>query len=195
MEETISLRIVQTAHQLFTSRGYRNVTIQDIASELGMSKKTIYLYFASKEEIAEAVIKKTLQQISGHIDSNAATSGDPIMILRQTLEQIKDEVVHLGPLFLSDVQKSVPELWNQIVHFRMEKAKFVGQLIAAGKEKGLVKESVHPQWATVLFLESLQACIRPDVSARHGIAMNELMDTFFRVFIDGILEPIYASEQ
>ncbi len=193
MDETIRMRIVQIAHQLFTNRGYRSVTIQDMASELGISKKTIYQYFNSKEEIADAVIKGTMRQISDHIDSSAIMSGDPIEVLRQTLRQIKEEILRLSPLFLSDIQKTVPKIWSQILQFRMEKAKFVGKLITDAKEKGLVKETINPQIATVLFLESMQAFIRPDVAARHGFAMNELIDTLFNVFIDGILDPKYGS--
>jgi AcrR family transcriptional regulator len=195
MEDAVRFRIVRTAHQLFVNRGYRNVTIQDLASELGMSKKTIYQHVNSKEEIAEAVIKETMQQISGHIDSSTISSGNPLEILRQTLGQIKEEILRLSPLFLDDIQKVVPELWDQITRFRSEKARFVGTLITEAQEKGLIKKSINPQIATALFLESLQALVRPEVWTRHGFTADELIGTLFNVFIDGLTDPNYGSNR
>src|SRR5437870_1900370 len=49
-------RIKQKAHELFMQYGLRSVSMDDIANQLGMSKKTIYQFYGDKDELVEAVI-------------------------------------------------------------------------------------------------------------------------------------------
>ncbi|XID92283.1 TetR/AcrR family transcriptional regulator [Paenibacillaceae bacterium WGS1546] len=186
MDENIRYRIIQTAHQLFIQRGYRHVTVQDIAGELGMSKKTLYLYFASKEDIAQAVIDNTLQSISHHVEVATAAKANPLVVLGDTLLKIKEETMQLSPLFLGDIQKTVPHLWDYIVQVRSEKVKFVAELLNHAREQNLIRSSLNPQMVTVLFMETVQAVIRPDVWSKHGFTLDELWDTLFSVFFHGI---------
>lgn len=180
------MRIIKISHRLFIERGYRQVTMQDIASMLGMSKKTVYLYFSSKDDIAKAVIDSTLLNISQHIHDTKKVEGDPLSALQSTLLQIKEETLQLSPLFLEDIQKSVPKLWDYIVQVRSEKAKFVGDLISESQKQGLIHSSLNPHITMVLFVETVQTLIRPEVWTKHGIAMEELWDTFFKIFFYGI---------
>ena len=53
-----SIRIKQKAHELFWQYGLRSVSMDDIATSLGISKKTIYQYYADKDELVEAVVRK-----------------------------------------------------------------------------------------------------------------------------------------
>ena len=49
-------RIVKKAHELFMRYGIRSVSMDEVANHLGMSKKTIYQYYADKDELVDAVI-------------------------------------------------------------------------------------------------------------------------------------------
>jgi TetR/AcrR family transcriptional regulator, cholesterol catabolism regulator len=55
-------RIQQKAHELFMRYGVRSVSMDDIASQLGMSKKTIYQYFNEKDELVDAVMDDEVTQ-------------------------------------------------------------------------------------------------------------------------------------
>ncbi|WP_317891329.1 TetR/AcrR family transcriptional regulator [Paenibacillus oceani] len=186
MDEAVRHRIVEIAHQFFIKRGYRHVTMQNIAEELGMSKKTLYLYFASKEDIAQTVIENTFQSISNHVDASTAVDGNPLVALRVTLMKIREETLQLSPFFLEDIQKTVPHLWEYIVRVRSEKGRFVTQLLNKAKEQGLIRSTLNPHIITVLFIESVQTIIRPDIWSKHGFALDELWDTLFSVFFYGV---------
>ena len=186
MVEPIRRRIIETAHRLFINRGYRNVTMQNIAAELGMSKKTLYLYFASKDEIAQAVIEATLQSISNHVNAASSAEANPLAALQETLLRVKEETLQLSPLFLGDIQKSVPHLWDYIVRIRSEKVKFVIEMLHKAKQMGQIRSSLNPEMVTVLLMETIQSVIRPDVWSKHGFALDELWDTVFTVFFYGI---------
>lgn len=53
-------RIEDAARKLFTERGYRNITIDDVASAVGMARTTLYDYYKSKEEILYALVERNL---------------------------------------------------------------------------------------------------------------------------------------
>ncbi|WP_274650603.1 TetR/AcrR family transcriptional regulator [Paenibacillus humicola] len=188
MEETNRLRIVRAAQELFYIRGYKSVTISGLADKLGMSKKTIYQYFSGKEEIAAAVIEDTLSRIDAAIRLSEYESEQPLQALRHALEQVKKQIAGLSPLFLEDVQKLLPGLWQRIEQFRAGKIGFIERLLQRAQEAGLAKD-ISPRLAMVIFLEATQALVKPDALARHGFPMTDVLDALVDIFCTGVMQP------
>lgn len=180
-------RIVQVAHDHFKSRGYRSVTVSDLSNQLGISKKTVYQYFSGKEEIAAAVIEKTMKRITTTVEHSGIQESDPLKALKQMLERVKDEIIRLGPLFLEDVQKYLPDLWREIEQFRSKNIGFIEDLLEKAKQDGLIK-NVDPHLAMLIFLETVQALVKPDAAAQHGYALTDVLDTLINIFCDGLVE-------
>lgn len=179
------VRIVQVADELFNTRGYRHVTISDLADRLGMSKKTVYVYFESKEDIAAAVVDRTMQRIVGAIEQVRADA-NPLATLREILEAVKEEVVHLRPIFLEDIQKVLPDLWDAIVAFRAEKiVRLLGRFIEEAQQEGLAKP-LNPRLTSLIFIEAVQALIEPNSLSQHGFSVEDIVDTLIELFLSGI---------
>lgn len=91
---------MQEARDLFNTRGYRSVTVQDFAERLGISIKTIYQYFSSKEEIATAIVEESMGDI-GHVQVTSMfilPGTDPIFVIKEIINNMQDEMTRLGPL-------------------------------------------------------------------------------------------------
>ena len=73
-------QILKAAKELFTKYGFKKVSMDEIASETGVTKKTVYSYFSSKEELLKDVIKEELQSIRKIIDKAEKQSNDFISI-------------------------------------------------------------------------------------------------------------------
>jgi len=58
-KEEAKNRIVSAANQVFAEKGYRQATMDDVAKKIGVSKGALYLYFASKEELFEAICRRS----------------------------------------------------------------------------------------------------------------------------------------
>ncbi len=188
MDDTVRARIVQKANELFNLKGYRTVTLNDLSSRLGMSKKTFYQYFTGKEEIAEAVLEEVMSQVAAKIAEAGSKKGNPLDILRETLAAIRGEVTRLNPLFLEDVQKYIPHLWQRVEQFRAKQVMALEQLLRKARTAGVVRP-IDPRLATVIFLECVQSFVRPDFASKHGFTIGEVMDALFDMFLDGIVEP------
>jgi AcrR family transcriptional regulator len=185
VDDAIRIRIVQAAAELFHAKGYRNVTLSELAIRLGISKKTMYVYFTSKEQIAAAVLDRTMDAIRKRIAERTTMAGDPLQVLSETLRNIKQELVKLSPIFLDDIQKYIPEQWQKVETFRAKQLLFIEGLLQDAYQAGLIRD-LNPHIAAVLITESILAFIRPDFAAKHGSTPHEIADTIFTLFIEGI---------
>lgn len=187
MEDTNRVRILHAADELFNARGYRSATIGDLAERLGMSKKTIYQYFSGKEDIAAAVVETVMERISEKF-SGIESDGNPLEHLHSTLEQVKNEVVRFNPLFLEDIQRFLPDLWRRIEQFRADKLMQIERSILAAQRSGMAR-AVNARVATVIFLEAVQALVKPDSLSRYGFSANDVIETLIHLFIAGLAHP------
>ncbi|CAG7618960.1 hypothetical protein PAESOLCIP111_02166 [Paenibacillus solanacearum] len=185
MEDMVKGRIVKEAAELFHTKGYRSVTLSELAARLGMSKKTLYLYFSGKEEIAEAVLGLTMNAIAGSITEQLKREDDPLGVLRKTFYGIKGELVKLHPIFLEDIQKFAPGLWERLEQFRARQLVFIEELLTRAKQAGQIRD-VHPRLVAAMMMDSIQRMVRPDFAAKHGVAIPEVADTLFLLFLEGL---------
>ena len=105
MKETI----LQKANDMFLTLGYKSVTMDDIAAELGISKKTIYQHFANKNELVEESALHLFEQIATGVDQIIAqdyNSIDEMFMIRNFLmKNLKNETA--SPFF--QLQKFFPK--------------------------------------------------------------------------------------
>lgn len=185
MEHINRLRIIQVAHQMFNRRGYRSVTIQDLAGELGMSKKTIYQYFSSKEEIAESVVEECMRRLDEIAQITDMPDLDPQEAVKEILVRTKEETLRLGPLFLMDMEKYLPELAAKYNNFRNEKKKAINELLQKAQRMDLIKDIPVP-----LVTEILSVCFkslaRSDSFSQLGYSTSYVLDVFLDIFGKGI---------
>ena len=105
-------KIIQGAANLFITLGFKSVTMDDIASEIGISKKTIYTHFSNKTDLVKATSTHLFETISNGIDEICACNYDPIKelfeIKRFVMIALKDE--KSSPQH--QLQKYYPEIAN-----------------------------------------------------------------------------------
>ena len=72
-------RIQEKANDLFRRYGIKSITMDEIATQLGVSKKTLYQYFSDKDELVEAIVKNTIKGAQDTCDNTRLTAGMPFM--------------------------------------------------------------------------------------------------------------------
>ncbi len=185
MENTNQTRILQAAHDLFNTRGYRNVTVQDLAEQLGMSKKTIYQYFNGKEEIAVAVVEDTMKKLDQAVNLPELAEKDPFTVIKHILTNIKEESMRFGPLFLMDIEKYLPELAQTYRQYRNNKKQGVAELLAKAQAQGLLKEVPIPMVMEILS-NCVKALVRPENTLQSDYSTQAKVELFLDIFCSGI---------
>jgi AcrR family transcriptional regulator len=187
------MRILQAAHQLFDARGYRSVTISDLADKLGMSKKTIYQYFSSKEEIATAVVEEVMSKLDQVINMPELPKDDPLFVIKKILTHVKDETMRFGPLFLMDIEKYLPELAHKYRQFRNGKKKAVQEILKDAQQMGLIRD-IPIQLATEILSVCLKALVKSEFFSQHGYSISDVTDIYLDIFCNGIAAPSASGE-
>ena len=185
-----SSKIIKTAGEMFFRLGIRSVSIDDICHELGMSKKTFYVYFESKDALIEQLLLANLAYISGKMEELLALNDFrqlvKVFIRRQEAE--KNDVRRV-PQLVYDLKKYYPRQFAdfQIKCFETQK-NYIVQYLELGVAQGLVRANLNIELTAVLFAKIHNDSIRDfeDIEA-HGHNMHQLAHTAMDVFVRGVL--------
>src|SRR5215831_18373364 len=137
-------RIVDAARAHFFSHGFRSVTMDDLAQELGISKKTLYAHFPGKFDLLEAVltdklasVEATLKEVTrGHRRDFPATLEALLAGTRRELDEIK-------PPFVRDMRQKAPEVFKVVEHRRAALIqRYIGRFFVQGQRAGMVRKDV-----------------------------------------------------
>jgi AcrR family transcriptional regulator len=132
-------RIITESKALFLKLGIRSVSMDDIASQLGISKKTIYQLFADKDELVDHIIEADIQQIQTDCNKCCETSNDAIDEIFKTMEMIVAQFRNMNPVVIFDLQKYHHRSFEKFMHHRNT---FLLDIITKNLEKG-VKEGLY----------------------------------------------------
>jgi AcrR family transcriptional regulator len=152
-----NLVILEVAERIFFQYGYSNTSMEEIANECGMSKKTIYKHFTSKEEMLINCVKRKIdynsKKISEIIYSEDIKFHEKIeKIIFVTSENFKE----IDISFLYDIKKSCKEAWKLIENHKLNHIpKKFTYLITEGIKNGYVKKDVKAEIVAYIYLSAM----------------------------------------
>jgi TetR/AcrR family transcriptional regulator, cholesterol catabolism regulator len=157
-------RILQGAQELFFRYGIKSVTMDDIAKNLGMSKKTIYQFFTDKDEIVATLGRRTQEQHCKNFAEIEASCKDAIDGILQTMKYMAAMFSSMNPNIFYDLQKYHPKSWENFKEFK-EKVmmELVVQNIEKGKKQGLYRVDIDPVIVARLRIEEVEMGMNPQI--------------------------------
>jgi TetR/AcrR family transcriptional regulator, cholesterol catabolism regulator len=130
-------RILVKAEELFMQYGIRSVSMDDIANNLGMSKKTLYQYYADKDELVDAVVDGHIREIQTDCTNCRTEAKDAIHEIFITMERIMEQFSNMNPMVLYDLEKFH---FRSFQRFKEHKDKFLAKIIKENIEWGIKEE-------------------------------------------------------
>jgi len=121
--------------------GIRSVSMDDIANHLGMSKKTLYQYYADKDELVDAVVEGHISMIQKDCVTCRQDAKDAVHEIFITMERIMEEFSNMNPMLLYDLEKFHFKAYQK---FREHKNKFLAQIIRQNIEWGIKDDLYRP---------------------------------------------------
>src|SRR5687768_17505189 len=130
-------RILQKAHELFYRFGVRSVSMDDIAVPLGMSKKTLYLYYADKEALVGEVFLTVMEQNRSHCLHDVMVAENAIHEVFLAFDRVQEMFATMNPSILFELQKYHPRVFSKFNKFKHE---FLYNIIKSNLERGIAEE-------------------------------------------------------
>jgi AcrR family transcriptional regulator len=182
-------RIVSAAQARFMASGFSTVTMDDIAAELGMSKKTLYEFFPGKKELLRATTRCNSDACQKELDAIAAEKLDFFERARKTFAHIARMYARLTPGYMTDLRRSAPEVWAEIQEFRRTRVRrHMLELLDQGVSQGVLRKDLDRETLVRLYLTMTNALLNPDISGwEPGEQIAPIFETFVRVYFEGLI--------
>lgn len=195
--------ILERSSTLFFQKGYRRVTVDEIATSMAISKKTIYKHFISKKEILE----KTFDLYKDNItkDINQILENEDLSFPVKLKRVLTSIGVHLGginSLLFKDIKAYVPDLWEKIKTYKHEAAYLrFNKLIEEGRKKGHIKKEINRAVTVALYASAIEHLLDPSFIKNlpdelyHEIPSLpiDIFDNAIKIIYEGILTPETVS--
>ena len=164
-------RIVAAARQHFFAHGFRGVTMDDLADELGMSKKTLYAHFPSKVALLETLLLDKLQGVEADLSPfSRQQPADFLAGLHELLSCVQRHTAEIRPPFLRDLQREAPETFQIVEGRRREMIqRHFGKLLAEGRNEGLIRKDIPLRLIVEILLGAVQAVMNPPKLTELGL--------------------------
>jgi TetR/AcrR family transcriptional regulator, cholesterol catabolism regulator len=180
-------KLLKGAEELFMRYGLRSVSMDDIARHLGISKKTIYQYFADKDEVVATVAKGHMERQRMQFDNIAKNSKNAVEELIHISYCIKETMKEINPSLMFDMQKYHQKAWTEWLTF---KQKFIRQNVVRslkqGIDEGVFRDDIDIDIIATMRLEQVQMAFDNNIFPRQKYHITEVQQQIFEHFIQGI---------
>ncbi len=184
-------RIVEAARSHFFSHGFRSVTMDDLAEELGVSKKTLYAHFPGKIDMLEAVLADKFADVEAKLkEATRARPNDFAAALHELLANTQRELDEIKPPFVRDMRQKAPHVFKVVEYRRAALIeRFFGKLFMDGQRNGMVRKDVSAKLMIEILLGAVQAIMNPAKMEELGMMPKEGFAGILKIVLEGALTP------
>ena len=180
-------KILHNATELFLNIGFKSVTMDDIATNSGISKKTIYAHFANKTQLVEAATLYIFDVISKGIDIIHEQQQNPIIelfeIKRFVMKHLKDE--KSSPQY--QLQKYYPKIFKNLKHKQFElMQELFKENLTKGIEQKLYRNDIDIDFTARIYFNGMLGIKNKDLFPLVNYSMNTLTTYHLEYHLRGI---------
>lgn len=184
----IKERIIAKAREQFFRYGVKSVTMDDIATELGISKKTIYQHFGDKDAIVHQLMMAEMANDMCEWNDLDESSNNVIEKIVKSMDIIRKAFAEINPSAFFDIKKYHPKTWQL---FQEHKQNFIMESIRKellqGIEQGFFRADIKVEILVRMRLEQIEIGFDPHLFPPNKFSLIEVELTMLDHYIRGIL--------
>ena len=185
MEEQI--KIIEQTEEKFFRNGFYKTTMDEVAADLRMSKKTIYKFFPSKDDLIMAIAKHFMNRMKNKIIPALNSNKNAIEKLEELISILAKGSEKISTKRMEEIKRHYPGLCTEIDRFRTEMMfGNITKVIDQGKKEGLFID-----YPTNIIMNILVASVRnivnPDFILNNNFSIIEAARYAFKIIIGGIV--------
>lgn len=181
-------KIIQKATELFINLGFKSVTMDDIANEMGISKKTIYTHFNNKTELVKETTLSVFDDITKGIDCIVEQNNNPIEelyeIKKYVMIQLKDEKASTQ----YQLQKYYPEIFETFKEKHFAKMyECTRKNLKRGMENNLYRENLDIEFISRIYFLGVNGIKDQELFPAEKFPIPQLMEEYLEYHLRGIV--------
>jgi len=186
----VERQVIAIARRQFFLHGFRRVSMDDLAAELRMSKKTLYACFSSKSSLVEAVLKDKFNEVEQDLSRVASeASSDIEEAIHRFLQRVQRHTAEIHPSFVRDLGRETPHLFRIVEHRRRRLIRrHVAALFNKGRKAGLIRKDIPVHLIIEILLGAVEAIMIPSKVTELGLTLEKGYSTIIRLILEGAME-------
>lgn len=180
-------KILKTSLELFFKFGIKRVTMDDIAKELGMSKKTIYHFYKEKDDLVNQLCETEMVDHECAFNEISQLAKDPIHEIMLISIKMKEMMQNINPIFFLDLQKYYPIAFERFQKFKKECAyKNIYTNIIRGQELGVFRSDIDAEFTSKYRLAQIDMLMFGNYFSYEIITFTKSSEFILDLFAYGI---------
>lgn len=181
-------RILQKAEEMFFRYGVKAITMDDIARELGISKKTIYQHFPDKDELVVQVVGREMEKDRCEYELLDNSEANAVEKLIQASELMRQTLTTVNPRLLYEIQKYHPRAWQHFEgHMQDFALKGIEKDLRQGIAEGLFREGMDVPVIARLRLKQIEVGFNNQLFPPDHYGLLRVQMEFLDHFVRGIV--------
>ncbi|MDD2644732.1 MAG: TetR/AcrR family transcriptional regulator [Bacteroides sp.] len=182
----IKERVIDVALSQFLTHGVRSVTMDEIASSVRISKRTLYEMFTDKETLLKYCIISRRDEMRVYLDGVLRNTQNVLEVLLAFYRRSVEALHHINNRFWDDVKK-YPEVYAIVVESRDKEADDELKFFKMGVDQGLFRKDIDYVVVNTLFRDLLRIYLKTE--GNYKFTMLQVYESFVLTYIRGIVTP------
>ena len=167
--------------------GIRSITMDEIANQLGISKKTIYQFFTDKDDMVYAVIEQEIQKNEAGCLQYRYDSRDAVHEIFLAVEDLEEMLRYTNPMMLYDLEKYHPRAFQKIRDYKYQFLyEAIIENLRKGIEEGVYRAGIHRDIVAKNRIESAFLVFDPDLFPHSRYRISEVNFELATLFLYSI---------
>lgn len=180
-------KILNTALELFFRFGIKRVTMDDIAKELGMSKKTIYQFYSEKDDLVNKLSEVQTKYHEKQFTDIAIEAKDPIHEIILITQVMRKMMQNVNPIFFMDLQKYYPQAYKTFQSFKEQCAyQNIIDNIKKGIEIGVYRSDIDIEFVARYRLVQMDMLMFGNYFSFEKISFTQANELILDMFVRSI---------
>ncbi len=181
-------QILEHATDRYLSSGISKVSIDELASGLGMSKKTVYKFFPGKTTLLKAIVHTFISRMEKKVHKIIDSDVPFDQKMTSLLTVIGKLLGRMSRQFVRDMQRFEPELWKEIETFRREHVlSHLREMFQQAKDQKIFRDDLDTDLFYLVFISSVEAIVNPQVLSEHSFSAQEAFNGILKLLVEGAL--------
>jgi AcrR family transcriptional regulator len=186
--DSVRERILEAAKAKFLLEGFARVSVDDLAADLVMSKKTFYKHFHSKDDLLAQIVELTIAEINAGLLAIIDSDDSFVGKLDRLMMFVGKQVGKILLPFMQDLQRHAPHLWKRVQEFRRDRiGANIASLFEEGIRGGYIRHDINQRVLLLAFIGTVESVMNPAVLANESFSGDEAMRSILRMLFHGVL--------
>lgn len=179
--------ILEKVQCLYLKYGIKSITMDDVARELGISKKTLYTFVSDKNDLVKKILDKQLEEGKCYFDTISNQTLNAIEEIIEVHKHVNNAIKKYNPTTEYDLRKYYPELYKPFIEEKRKRMfGWILSNIKNGKSLGLYRDDVNEKVIAMLVVSRNEFLVESDLFSENEFNSSDFFNEILKYHIRGI---------